>query len=104
MTGGGSRSDSGSGSDPGERRRSGSSSWGAAIDACQDAVSERIASEYRYSDVAIQNARADNGTGRSDYIVGEAIARRGRSTVAFSFVCHVDFSSGRVRSVDVKGR
>lgn len=104
MDGGGSRY----GNEPGfgrdEGRRSGDSGLATAIAVCRDAVEERIANDYRFDDVEIQNARADNGPGRNDYIVGEATARRGRSTAFFSFVCRVDFSSGRVRTVDVRRR
>jgi hypothetical protein len=106
MDGGGSRPDygSGSGNDAGDRRRGGALSLGAAIDACRDAVLEKIASDYRFDSVDIRNARADNGPGRNDTIVGDAIARRGRSMATFTFACRVDFNSGRVRTVDVRMR
>ena len=101
----GSGSGPGYGSDPGDsRRRGGAAGLSYAIDACRDAVGERIAAEYRYDDVDIRNARADNGPGRNDYIIGEATGRRGRAIADFSFVCRVDFNSGRVRTVDVRRR
>jgi len=92
------------GPDPDDRRRGGDSSLGYAMDSCRDAVSERIARDYRYGDVEIRNIRADNGPGRNDSIIGEATGRRGRDTAAFNFVCRVDFSSGRVRTIDVRMR
>ena len=104
MDGGGSRygNEPGFGRDEGRRR--GDSGLSTAIAVCRDAVSEKIAYDYRFDDVEIQNARADNGPGRNDSIVGEATGRRGRSTAFFSFVCRVDFNSGRVRTVDVRRR
>lgn len=104
MTGGGYSSGSEPGYDRGDRERRGDSGLALAIEACGDAVTEKIAYDYRMSGVAIQNIRADNGPGRNDYIVGEATAGRGRTTAAFSFACRVDFNSGRVRTVDVRRR
>ncbi len=75
-----------------------------AIRICQDAVSERIWSQYRNRDVDFVNVRADDRPGRNDYVVGEVIARRGRNRDRFVFDCSVDFRSGRVRSVDVRRR
>jgi hypothetical protein len=90
--------------DYGDDRRGGGSQMGYAIDACRDAASDRIAREYRYSDVDILNIRADNGPGRNDYVVGEAAAGRGRNAETFSFACQVDLNSGRVRNVTVRRR
>jgi hypothetical protein len=73
-----------------------------AVQICQEAVVSRIVDQYRYGDVDIRNIRADDNPGRRDYLVGEATARRGHRPVSFTFVCAVDFSSGRVRSVDVR--
>jgi hypothetical protein len=75
-----------------------------AIQVCQDAVVSRIVDQHRYGDIDFQNVRADDRPGRNDYIVGEAIARRGFNRSSFSFVCGVDFRSGLVRSVDVRKR
>lgn len=75
-----------------------------AIQVCQEAVVSRIVDQHRYGDVEIRNIRAGDGPGRSDYVVGEASARRGFNRSSFSFVCSVDFQSGRVRSVDVRKR
>jgi hypothetical protein len=76
----------------------------SAIDACAEAVSDRIAREYRYPDAEILNIRADNGPGRNDYVIGEAAAGRGRNAESFRFSCHVDLNRGRVRSVDLRRR
>jgi hypothetical protein len=75
-----------------------------AVQICQEAVVNRIADQYRYVDVNVRNIRADDNSGRRDYLVGEATARRGYRPADFTFVCAVDFSSGRVRSVDVRRR
>jgi hypothetical protein len=75
-----------------------------AIQVCQDAVVSRIVDQHRYGDVDIRIIRADDRPGHSDYVVGEASARRGFNRRSFTFVCSVDFSSGRVRSVDVRRR
>jgi hypothetical protein len=75
-----------------------------AIQVCKDAVVSRIVDQHRYGDVDFRNVRADNRPGRSDYVVGEASAHRGFDRSSFSFVCSVDFQSGRVRSVDVRKR
>ena len=85
-------------------RRNGSFGMSQAVDICRTAVQDRIISEYRVSRVDIRNARADDKPGRNDYIIGEAIGRRGGSAADFTFVCSVDFRSGRVRSVDVNRR
>lgn len=90
--------------DYGDGRRGSGSAIGYAIDACGEAVSERISREYRYAGVDILSIRADNGPGRNDYIVGEAAAGRGRNAETFSFACQVDLSTGRVRTVDVRRR
>lgn len=105
IIGGGYPPDFGRGSDSGtiERRRGGSGA-AAAMDACRDAVSDRITGEYRVDDVDILNARVDNGPGRNDMIVGEAVGRRGRAAANFVFACRVDLNSGRVRTVDVRRR
>src|SRR5437867_5782645 len=85
----------------GGNRPGGSFTAAQAMDVCRLAVQERIANEYRYTRVDIRSVRADDRPGRNDYIVGEAIGRRGNNAGDFTFVCRVDFSSGRVRSVDV---
>ncbi|MBI3683588.1 MAG: hypothetical protein HY235_24700 [Acidobacteria bacterium] len=76
---------------------------GRAIETCQEAVESRI---YRmgYRDVRFQAANADDRPGRYDWIVGVATARKGFTTHSFRFGCSVDFSSGRVRSVEVDRR
>jgi hypothetical protein len=91
------------GYDPERERRPGKEfAMQQGVQMCQEAVAGRIADQYRYGDVRIQNIRADDHPGRRDYLLGEASARRGYRAVDFRFVCAVDFSSGRVRSVDVR--
>ncbi len=75
-----------------------------AINTCQDAVRETIGSQYRYREVDFREGRLDDRPGRNDFIIGEAVGRRGNSFTNFTYFCRVDFSSGRVRSVDVKRR
>ena len=108
MDGGRSRPDFGSDSgrpDRDDRRRGGgSNSLAQAIEGCSDAVSNRIAGDYRNADVDILSIRADNGPGRNDYIVGEASVGRGRRAETLAFACQVDLVTGRVRSVNVRRR
>ena len=75
-----------------------------AISACDDAVRAKIFNDFRFPRVDIRNSRADDRPGRNDYILGEAYGQRGGTKAAFTFFCRVDFSSGRVRSVDVTPR
>ena len=93
------------GFDPGDWPRSGAASLGSAVDSCGEAVSARIARDYRLGDVVILNARIDTPTGRNDYVViGEAMGRQGRSGATFTYTCRVDFNSGRVRTFDLRRR
>jgi hypothetical protein len=75
-----------------------------AISTCNDAVRAKIFNDFRFPRVDIRNTRADDRPGRNDYILGEAYGQRGGANAAFTFFCRVDFSSGRVRSVDVTPR
>jgi len=77
---------------------------GRAIDSCEAAVYSRMVRERRNSDVDILSIRADNGPGRNDYVIGEAAAGRGRNAEMFSFACHVDLNTGRVRNVSLRRR
>jgi len=77
---------------------------GSAIDACSDAVSDRIAQQYRYAGMDILSIRADNGPGANDTVAGEVVAGRGSDSGRFSFACQVDFNSGRLRNVSVQRR
>ena len=77
---------------------------GSAIDACSDAVSGRIAQQYRYAGMDILSIRADNGPGANDSVDGEVVAGSGRNSGRFSFSCQVDFNSGRLRNVSVQRR
>lgn len=77
---------------------------GQAVNLCSDAVRDRISRDYRYNNVEIQNARADERPGRGDWIIGDARARSGYQLELFIFSCQVDYNSGRVRAVDVRIR
>jgi hypothetical protein len=67
-----------------------------AMNACRDAVRDRIAGS-RYGDIDFRNVRVNDGPGRDESITGEAFTRRGQ----FRFACRVDFDSGRLRDVDI---
>jgi hypothetical protein len=74
-----------------------------AIRACQDSVTDRLNQDgYRY--VAFDRTIPDNGPGRNDWVIGRVSGRRWFETERFSFSCSVDFSSGTVRSVDLRRR
>jgi hypothetical protein len=71
-----------------------------AIRVCHDSVTTRLNRDgYHY--VNFDRTVPVDNPGRHDRIHGTASGRRGFGTTWFSFSCSVDFSSGRVRSVDV---
>jgi|HubBroStandDraft_6_1064221.scaffolds.fasta_scaffold13158_2 hypothetical protein len=74
-----------------------------AIENCQDGVVDRLNRDgYQYIDFLETNP--DNRPGRNDWITGTVTGKRGFGERRFSFSCSVDFSTGRVRSVDVNRR
>jgi hypothetical protein len=75
-----------------------------AINACSDAVRDRINRDYHFANVDIQNPKADDRPGRKDWIMGDATGHRDRNAGYFSFSCQADFSTGQVHSVYVKRR
>ncbi|MBI4903149.1 MAG: hypothetical protein HY820_05900 [Acidobacteria bacterium] len=74
-----------------------------AIAICQEAVSQKLDRDG-YRGIRFDRVIPDNNPGRNDWIIGSVDARRRGDTDRFSFSCSVDFSSGRVRSVDVRRR
>ena len=74
-----------------------------AIRNCQDAVSERL-NRDGYSYLAFERTIRENNPGPHDRVKGTVSAKRRFQTEWFSFSCSVDFDSGRVRHVDVRGR
>jgi hypothetical protein len=74
---------------------------GKAIQACQDAVTDRL-NQYGYPTVAFGRTNPTNNPGRNDWITGTVTGRRRSGSTLFSYSCSVDFQSGRVRSVDVQ--
>jgi hypothetical protein len=72
-----------------------------AIRICQDAVTSRL-NRDGYSYVTFDRTIPNNGPGNNDWVIGTVRGRRGREVTLFSFSCSADFSSGRVRSVDVR--
>ncbi len=75
-----------------------------AMDICREEVRRQVQDRYRYDRVDFRRVRADDQPGRNDYIIGEVMGYRRRDIEEFNFVCRVDFSSGRVRDVDVRRR
>lgn len=74
-----------------------------AIRICQDSVTSRLNRDgYQY--VTFESTLPVDNPGRHDWITGTAYGKRGFATSGFSFSCSVDFSSGRIRSVDVRRR
>jgi hypothetical protein len=85
-------------------RRNGRFAFTEAVNICKDAARDRARRDYRVRDVEFLDVKADNNPGRNDWIVGQFDGRRGPDLNRFSFSCSVDFSSGRVRSVDIRRR
>lgn len=75
-----------------------------AMRVCREAVSDRARRQYGYKDLNFSWIDLDNNPGRRDWIVGAFEAGRGGRGDQFRFACSVDFSSGRVRSVDLSRR
>jgi hypothetical protein len=74
-----------------------------AIRICQDSVTNRLNRDgYQY--VNFERTIPNNNPGRNDWVIGKVSGKRGFETRWFSYSCSVDFSSGRVRSVDVRPR
>jgi hypothetical protein len=80
---------------------SGGSPMARAIQSCQDSVTARL-NRDGYAYVAFENTIPVDNPGRHDWVTGTAIGKRGFERTWFSFSCSVNFSSGRVRSVDVR--
>ncbi len=79
---------------------SGRSSTAQAIQICQTSVADQLNRDgYRY--VTFERTVSDDRPGRRDWITGTVRGNRGSGSMRFSFNCSVDFSLGRVRSVDV---
>ncbi len=74
-----------------------------AIRMCQDSVTDRL-NQRGYQYVMFERTAPLDNPGRHDWITGTANAQRGFGTTWFSFSCSVDFSSGRIHSVDVRRR
>lgn len=74
-----------------------------AIRMCQESVTDRLHWNGYYG-VTFREAIPVDNPGRHDWVTGTATGKRGFGNTWFSFSCSVDFSSGRVRSVDVRER
>jgi hypothetical protein len=82
--------------------------WGGfpmarTIRMCQDSVTDRL-NRDGYHSVTFERTMPVDNPGRHDWITGTATGKREFGTRWFSFSCSVDFSSGRVHSVDVRRR
>jgi hypothetical protein len=71
------------------------------IRACQDSVTAKL-NQSGYPYVAFGSTIPDNNPGRRDWVTGSVTGRQRFGSTLFSFSCSVDFSSGRVRSVDLR--
>jgi len=74
---------------------------GRAIQGCQSAVIDRMQNNG-YRNINVRSIRMDDGPGRTDFVVGNGIAQRGRGNDPFQFSCRVDARDGDVRSVDIR--
>lgn len=74
-----------------------------AIGICQEEVARRLERDG-YRGIRFDRVIPDDKPGRHDWIIGSVEGRRRDYSDVFSFSCSVDFSSGRVRSVDVRRR
>ena len=71
------------------------------IQACQDAVSGRL-NQSGFPTVMFGVSVPENNPGGHDWVKGTATGRRRFGSTMFSYSCSVDFTSGRVRPVDVQ--
>jgi len=74
-----------------------------AIGLCQDSVTDRL-NRDGYPYINFESTIPDDNPGRRDWITGTLSAKHRFGNARFSFACSVDFSSGRLRSVDVRRR
>jgi hypothetical protein len=75
----------------------------SAIRGCQDSVTSQLHRDgYHY--VNFEHTMPVDNPGRHDWVTGTVSGRRGFGAAWFEFSCSVDFSSGRVGSVDVHRR
>jgi hypothetical protein len=88
---------------PGHYPHPGGFPMAKAIQLCQDSVTNRL-NRDGYPYVTFERTIPDDKPGRNDWVIGAVKGRRGYEATRFSFSCSVDFSSGRVRSVDVNRR
>ncbi len=74
-----------------------------AIRVCEDAARQQAMDRFRTNDVRFDRVNIDDNPGRRDWVVGmiEARPRYGPNQHA-RFSCSVDFSTGRVRSVNIE--
>jgi hypothetical protein len=72
-----------------------------AIQACQDAVTDRL-NQFGFPTVAFGRSVPENNPSRNGWVTGTVTGRRRSGSALFSFSCSVDFDFGRVRSVDVQ--
>ena len=73
------------------------------VQACRDAVTARM-NHLGFPVVSFGTVTPGNNPGPHDWVTGTVTGRRPLGSTFFSFSCSVDFSSGRVRSVDVQRR
>lgn len=74
-----------------------------AIAICKESVVQRLERDG-YRRINFERVIPDDNPGRRDWIVGSVDGRRRGDFDRFSFSCSVDFSSGRVRDVQLRPR
>ncbi len=77
-----------------------------AIDLCREEVRTRATRDYSLRNVEITGAAADTDANRRGWITGTFHGRGGaawRRAAGYRFNCAVDYSTGKVRSVEILG-
>jgi hypothetical protein len=72
-----------------------------AVRACQDAVRDRVRSEYNERNPRFLSIDVDDARGNRDRVVGSMEGRRGET---YDYSCTVNTNNGRIRNVDVRRR
>jgi hypothetical protein len=72
-----------------------------AVQGCRDSVTAKL-NQSGYPYVTFESAVPDNNPGRHGRVIGSATGRRRLESTQFSFSCSVDYTSGWVRSIDVR--
>lgn len=88
----------------GNRGNWGGGGFNQAVQVCQDEVRNQARSRYGIRDLQFTGARADDNSGRNDWIIGTFQPRGGFNNNyrgEYRFECSVNLNNGRVRNVNV---